>query len=74
MTIHSTGGQPPLNKTAGPGPKAGLHRIPAWGEEWCYNNVDFLDRIVQLLDLEIVSPQCELRGNSGVQEFQGGLG
>ena len=24
--------------------------------------------------LEIVSPQCELRGNSGVQEFQGGLG
>ena len=46
----------------------------AWCDDRFYNNVDFLDRIVQLLDLEIVSPQCELRGNSGIQEFQGGLG
>ena len=74
MTIHSTGGPASLNKTAGPGPKRRSTEYQRGDEEWFYNNVDFLDRIVQLLDLEIVSPQCELRGNSGIQEFQGGLG
>ncbi|MCQ3808266.1 MAG: GIY-YIG nuclease family protein [Acidimicrobiaceae bacterium] len=52
-----------LDSAGHAGPKRGSTEYQRGGREWFYSNVDFLDRIAQLLDLEIIeidSPQYEL--------------
>ena len=43
-----------LDSAGHAGPKRGSTEYQRGGKEWFYSNVDFLDRIAQLLDLEIV--------------------
>lgn len=52
-----------LDSAGHAGPKRGSTEYQRGGREWFYSNVDFLDRIAQLLGLEIVeidSPQYDL--------------
>lgn len=52
-----------LDSAGHAGPKRGSTEYQRGGKEWFYSNVDFLDRIAQLLNLEIVeidSPENEL--------------